>query len=156
MSRQDWRTPPWLFNLLDSRFGPFKLDAAATADNALCVEFSSDGLNDDWVSPTFCNPPFKRFGDWVKKAHTEYIRRDVKSCLLGPTACSQAWFHWYLVDGIVLVPTSRISFCHPDGTPTKGADRDTMIYLFGYGAPPRDCGFMVRPIEIRSLSEISP
>lgn len=137
------------------------MDAAATGENALCEKFSTDGLNDQWMSPTFCNPPFKRFGDWVEKAHSELVDNGVASCIIGPSACSQSWFHRYLPDGIVLAPTKRICFLLPDGTYPRdkktgkpsGANGDTMIYLFGYGAPARNCGFLVRPLVLSQTNK---
>ena len=95
MSRQDWRTPPWLFKLLNEKFGFFMLDAAATGDNSLCNVFLDkefDGLVQNWMDPTFCNPPFKNFGHWMEKAWLEWSERKVRSVLVGPTGCSQAWF----------------------------------------------------------------
>jgi phage N-6-adenine-methyltransferase len=161
MSRQDWRTPPWLFKLLSKRYGPFAMDAAAAEENTLCSFFSTDGLNDPWINPTFCNPPFKNFGDWVKKAHSEFFDRGVRSCLIGPVGCSQSWFHRYAKDGVILAPTKRICFLLPDGTyprdevtgkPT-GADRDTMIYLFDYRPVAYGHEFVVRPFLVDENAE---
>lgn len=52
--REDWRTPPWLFEMLDDEFGGFELDAAAQSKNALCPRFiapRTDGLHVDWRDP---------------------------------------------------------------------------------------------------------
>ena len=51
--REDWRTPPWLFEMLDEEFG-FDLDAAALSKNALCGRYihpKTDGLAVDWHNP---------------------------------------------------------------------------------------------------------
>ncbi|GAF81494.1 unnamed protein product [marine sediment metagenome] len=140
-NRQNWRTPQWLFDALNERFGPFVLDAAASKENALCKRYHdgvrSDGLSNSWMDRTFCNPPFSHAGDWVEKAWGERTAM-CRSVLLLPVGCSQAWFHdWVLRSKTahILYPTKRISFLLPDGTPTKNADRDTMIVTFGYPGP---------------------
>jgi phage N-6-adenine-methyltransferase len=161
VSRQDWRTPPWLFAMLDRMYGPFAMDAAASEENTLCSFFSTDGLNDPWLNPTFCNPPFRNFGDWMRKAHSEFSCRRVRSCLIGPVGCSQSWFHKYAQDVVVLAPTKRICFLLPDSTypvdektgkPT-GADRDTMIYLFGYRSVEYGREFVVMPLRVDESAE---
>lgn len=139
--RQDWRTPPWLFEILSERFGPYKLDAAASKENSLCGESyydgalqGGDGLNQPWIDPTFCNPPFNRAGDWAAKAHHEWSQRNVKSTLILPAGCSQRWFHEYVLNkAMVLYPTKRIQFCLPDGSPSDSANGDSMIVVYGFG-----------------------
>jgi len=42
MGRQNWRTPPSVFDTLQAHFGPFDFDAAADPKNALCPEFATE------------------------------------------------------------------------------------------------------------------
>jgi site-specific DNA-methyltransferase (adenine-specific) len=113
----------------------FRLDAAASLENAHCKKFytvNDNGLQQPWANATFCNPPFARFGDWIKKAAEEAWNRAIYSCIVGPNGCSQYWFHVFASRFTTLIPTQRISFYDSTtGEPTRGADRDTMIYLLG-------------------------
>lgn len=133
--RQARRTPRWLFDLLDRRYGPFRLDAAASRHNRMCDAYhgpdrGSDGLIDPWADVTFCNPPFRDTGAWVRKACTEFDERGIRSVLVLPVGCSQAWFHRHLLGKHeILYPTRRINFDLPTGEPTRSADRDTLIVV---------------------------
>ena len=136
--KQDMRTPRWLFERLSYCFGPFALDAAASAENALCSKFfdgstpNLDGLLAPWIDVTFCNPPFRDAGEWVRKAIAE-AKRGARSVLIVPVGCSQSWWHEAAAHATIFYPTKRISFDLPDGTPTTGADRDTLILIFDSG-----------------------
>jgi len=136
-SIQEMRTPLWLFEALQRYIGVrFTLDAAASKENALCKRYfteADNALSLVWDAPAaFCNPPFRRFYDWIEHGMKQAERGNAKTvCLVGPVGCSQSWFHEVAIQGTILAPDRRISFLLPDGTPTHQADRDTMIYLFG-------------------------
>lgn len=136
---QDRRTPRWLFDVLDERFGPFLLDAYASPHNALCERFytvDDDGNEQDWADVTFANPEFKAMGPCLEQAvrQAELGRRSI---ILGPVGCSQDWYHRLAIQGTVYVPDCRINYDDPEGNPTghgldePGADRDTIIIGFG-------------------------
>lgn len=151
---QNRRTPKWLFDLLNECFGPFVLDAFACERDALCQRYytrADNGLERPWMDGTFANPPFKIIGDVMKKAvaEGELGRRSV---VIGPVGCSQQWMHGWAIYGTIYAPTLRVNFDLPDGTPTKQADRDTMIYTFGveYTNPFWRRGlFRVLPLQLR-------
>lgn len=148
---QEMRTPPWLFEMLNYRYGPFQLDAAADKKNALCKHFwteKEDGLEQPWMDGTFCNPPFAQMGRWMRKGHLEWADHKRRSCVVGLAGCSQEWFHQYAIHGMILVPNSRINFLMPDGTPTNRVMWSTMIYLFGYGKAAWG-RFFVWPLNVR-------
>lgn len=167
-SIQGRRTPKWLFDALDDRFGPFVCDLFADAENALCeVHFSEEdnALDRDWLDRSFGNAPFELTTKVVQKAAQEAAEHNVRSTLLVPTGCSQAWFHEHAFTGTVYVPDMRISFDDSDGKPTgkkhdneSGADRDTMILCFGPGyeneraARARD-EFRVKRLPLRATLE---
>lgn len=71
---EEWETPEWLFDRLDSMFG-FDLDACATAENAKCARYytkADDGLAKPWGGVVWCNPPYGReLPKWVRKAYKE-------------------------------------------------------------------------------------
>lgn len=132
-SDQDRRTPGWLYRacchllLIDD----FALDAFASADNALCVNYldvSVDGLRQPWVDPTFVNPPFKLLRQVVVKAIQE-SRRGVRSVLIGPAGCSQGWFHSLWPHAVILFPDERVNFLDREGRPTKAAMQDAAVYF---------------------------
>lgn len=57
----EWATPDGFFQGVAARFGPFDLDAAATAENAKAPTFYSvedNGLRQPWRGRVWCNPPY--------------------------------------------------------------------------------------------------
>jgi len=146
-SMQDRRTPRWLFDLLAERFGPFALDAFAEEHNALCPRYigaSDDGCRQRWEDVTFANPPFALMGDAVEQAVRE-SRHGVRSVVIGPAGCSQRWYHEHAIRGTIYVPDRRVNYDLPDGTPTHGADRDSIVIAFG-GAHANSAGNVRRGV----------
>lgn len=130
---QNRRTPRRLFDLLNRRFGPFELDAFAEPHNALCQRFyarEDDGCSQPWADVTFANPEFADMRLPLEHA-VRQSELGIRSCVLGPVGCSQAWFHELAIRGTIYLPDLRINYDLPDGTPTKGADRDTIVMMFG-------------------------
>lgn len=131
--QQDMRTPRWLFDLLAGMFGAFALDAYAEPHNALCDRYytrAEDANWQPWISRTFANPEFGEMAPATRKA-VEETERGVETIMLGPVGCTQEWYHRWAIQGTVWVPDGRINFDMPDGTPTHGADRDTIVIAFG-------------------------
>jgi phage N-6-adenine-methyltransferase len=133
-SIQDRRTPRWLFDALNERFGPFKLDAFASGVNHLCDEYytrEDNACRQAWVDVTFANPDFAEMEDPLRHAVAE-AARGVRSVILGPVGCSQEWYHKLSIQGTIYVPDKRISYDLPDGSATtSNADRDTIVMAFG-------------------------
>lgn len=155
---QTYRTPRWLFKMLQGKIVKtrFKLDAAASPQNALCKRFYTEkenGLARPWVDGTWCNPGFRIFGAWIRHAVEETNRTGGVMCLIGPKGCSQSWFHGYARLGTVYVPDQRISFNHPEtGEPTGKAREDVMVYVIGgQFTNKHKTDFIVRPLAVRGL-----
>jgi phage N-6-adenine-methyltransferase len=134
MGNQDMRTPKWLFDFLSKRFGPFDLDAAATAENTLCGRFYTEednALLQPWEGKVFCNPPFRDMYPWIRKALGETVL-GTSTLMIAPVGCSQKWWHTVRNKSRIRVyyPTKRINFDLPDGSPTSSADRDTIFLWF--------------------------
>jgi site-specific DNA-methyltransferase (adenine-specific) len=94
--RTDWRTPPWLFERLNSEFF-FDLDAAADASNHLCAKWFDEATNaigKAWAGRVFMNPPYgKSLPEFVAKAHAEsHWNANVVVGVL-PASTDQQWFH---------------------------------------------------------------
>ncbi len=95
----DRRTPSSLFVTLKAEFR-FTLDAAASADNALCRNYfdkETDGLTQAWSGSVWCNPPYSDCGTWVTKAWAEWFALGSPSVssivmLLPANRTEQAWW----------------------------------------------------------------
>lgn len=126
---QSWATPQWLFDALDRVFD-FRLDAAASKDNAKCKKYytlSTSGLTHKWSDITFCNPPWNNCGPWCEKAvyEAQWARSVLLLPMLGMTA------KWYLpvrMEAHTTIFSPRIAFDGPGGSPNGGA----MLMLFGF------------------------
>lgn len=93
--KMDWGTPQALYDQLDAEFH-FNLDAAASDENHKHKNYYTsydDGLNSEWSSSTFCNPPYGRaVGSWVHKAYMESLKGNTVVMLLFART-DTAWFH---------------------------------------------------------------
>src|SRR5258706_9250311 len=66
--RDEWQTPQWLFDALDTEFG-FTLDGAASQVNTKCKNFSSAEKDGNWEGQrVFCNPPYSDIETFVRRA----------------------------------------------------------------------------------------
>ena len=94
----EYATPAWLFNQLNTEF-KFTLDAAANKDNTKCALYydkQQDGLKHSWKRKrVFCNPPYSQIKDWVFKCYTESYTAEV-IVLLIPARTDTRHFHEYI------------------------------------------------------------
>jgi site-specific DNA-methyltransferase (adenine-specific) len=141
--RDNARTPPSLFKILDDRFH-FDLDAAATKENALCHFYWSEethGLEQEWHKlpgmnedpRVYCNPPYSRgnIDRFIKKGYEESLKGATVVMLL-PSDTSTRYFHNYCMKAseiIFLKP--RVHFNRPDGTSFKTSPKfGSMVVVF--------------------------
>lgn len=95
----EWGTPRPLFDALDAAYA-FALDAAASADNALCETYftrEDDGLAQDWhpYRRVWLNPPFGRgIEKWMRKAYEESRRGCIVVCLVPARVDTRWWHDW--------------------------------------------------------------
>lgn len=101
----DRRTPHEVFDQLNAEF-EFTLDAAASAENALCDHYyslESDGLTSPWYDHNvWCNPPYSDLRPWVEKAQAEIERPDgpgVVVMLLPANRTEQGWWQDVIESG---------------------------------------------------------
>ena len=98
----EWETPQAFFDRLDAEFH-FSLDAAATLDNAKCVQCltrAEDALSQSWhdVGAVYCNPPYGRvLAEWVRKAYTEAQTSKHPVIMLIPARTDTRWWHEYVM-----------------------------------------------------------
>lgn len=111
-------TPRWLFDAFDARLH-FGLDAAASADNALCeryIDQERDALTLDWAvqsqgSAAWCNPPFSRLGEFARKAAD--TGRDIEVAFAMPAnRWEQAWLHDTVLESAsyLVFPRGRVAY----------------------------------------------
>lgn len=138
-----WQTPSAVFDKLAAEFGPFDMDpcSAHTAYTSTQVLFyytpegafqmtpdgplqfaEGEGMTRPWVGRVFCNPPYKRVEEWVKRGSEAAKAGALVVMLLIPSTDAQ-WFHKYCWDSETHEPRigvevrflqGRIRFVHPD------------------------------------------
>ena len=90
----DRGTDPTFFALMDQRFGPFTVDAAASTLNAKCERFwtiEDNGLVQPWAGENvWCNPPYSDLRRWTFKAWSELSALVVM--LLPANRTEQGWW----------------------------------------------------------------
>ena len=130
-TKQDWTTPQWLFAQLDAEFD-FEIDAAASADNALCPRFFSeqnDALTQAWRGRVFCNPPYKHVGAFVKYGwHQCYEQGNAERVvLLVASRTGTRWWHQFAVYGAeIRFIEGRLKF----GDAGNSAPFDSAVLVF--------------------------
>lgn len=132
-----FETPPEIFKQLDDIFH-FNLDCAANAENAKCARFLNEELDGTVIgwhnNRCFCNPPFSKKAEFIKKAYNEVINKDCPICvMILPLNCidTKVWheyiegkFHYEILKG-------RIAFIDPETKqPKKGNNSGTVIVYF--------------------------
>lgn len=132
MANDEWRTPEWVWK----PYGPFDLDAAATAENSLAPRFITkemDAFETNWLdlvprgSKVWCNPPYsKEAGPLERWAGLLYgWGTDFHIFALFPADTSTKWFHflwdqsWYLDRPAVGVNFLKRRVRHIDPTTGK-------------------------------------
>lgn len=134
--KDEYITPPWLFSFLNGQFGPFTLDAAADASNALCDEFydgspGSDGLTETWDGIVWCNPPYSGLGKWLKKGYDSVFaaKTATRVVMLIPARTDTKAFQAYAPQAVVFLLKGRLRFgdtkhCAPFPSAVLVFDRD--------------------------------
>ena len=89
-----WSTPQTLKDKLNEEFDFDDFDPCPLNDNP-----DSDGLQIEWASKTFVNPPYSKLGStkknglgWVEKAHQE-AQKGKLVVMLVPARTDTKWFH---------------------------------------------------------------
>lgn len=134
-NKQNWRTPPGLFDRLNKEF-KFTLDAAADDENHLLPNYfteEDDGLAQSWAGHTvFVNPPYSDSKKWIKKAYEEAHQLNTTVVMLIPSRTStRAWADYVMKSSEVRFIKGRLKFVDPDtGEPGAPALFPSCIVVF--------------------------
>lgn len=154
--KDEWRTDPVLFALLDEEFD-FHIDVAATEENHLCPLYydkEDDALARPWVIPNrivhrvFCNPPFSRAGDFLLKGREEAKKGAICVFLVRADGIETKWWR----DGVLSLEdeqntriyspayqirflSPRVNYLRPDGTKASGVTFPSAIIVMGLYDP---------------------
>jgi len=121
-----WATPKNIYDPLHKEFN-FNYDPCPIT----WKEGDTDALLTEWGTSTFCNPPYSRVGDFVKKASEESKKGKIIVLLIN--ACTDTkWFHEYIYNKVeTRFVKGRISFTDPKNPDKKQpAPRPSMIVIF--------------------------
>lgn len=86
----DWKTPKWLYNHLNSRFN-FNDDPCPIGGNG--------GLDREWGTRTFFNPPYSNPKPWVEKAILE-SRKGKHIVMLLRVDVSTRWYKLLMKENV--------------------------------------------------------
>ena len=135
----NFETPLDLYYQLDRIFN-FTLDVACTTKNCKApkgfyFDEGMDALQRDWgCERVFCNPPFSKKADFIKKAYNEVINGDCPICvMILPSNCqdSQAFQTYIKKNFFYETLAGRVSFIDPEtNEPRKGNNSGTTIIYF--------------------------
>lgn len=117
--RQDWETPPEVFEHMNKRFN-FTLDAAANEINHKCEKYytvEQDGLKLPWDKFTWLNPPYDKIGPWAYKAIDEAIRGNTTVMLVPSNRSDQQWWHDIMPYCDIEWIRGRVKFVGATGSP---------------------------------------
>lgn len=94
--KDEWKTPDWLFDLLNEEFH-FKCDAAATKENTKLKLYMNNALVRTWAAeggPYFMNPPYSghQINKFMEKALKESLNGAIVVCLV-PVSSDTQWWH---------------------------------------------------------------
>ena len=131
-----WATPSEILDPLRKRF-QFNYDPCPID----WKEGDADGLKTEWGSSTFCNPPYSRVGEFVKKA-SEEAAKGKKVVLLINVATDTKWFHEYIYNkpGVSIeFIKGRVKFINPK-EPEKRvpSPRPSMLVIWGHPQYPSE------------------
>ena len=130
-SRQDYETPDEVLRAVKRRLsiGDFKVDLAATEQNAICGLWFDDSFKESWHTFggwCWCNPPFGTITPWVQKAWEESLLGAKVAVLIPASVGSNWWRDWVHEKAHVLFMNGRVKFVGA----TDMYPKDTALLLY--------------------------
>lgn len=147
--RDLWSTPSELVEWMESEYGDYDIDAAASKENAVCEKFYSKETNclKRWWGSNkhiWLNPPYSNITPFVKKAIEQMEHKNQIDILL-PCDTSTGWFYeaqqraaeiiWitgevYQEGGTEYSRTGRLAFTSAlTGKPVQGNNKGSVIFI---------------------------
>ena len=125
-----WATPQDFFDKLNEEFC-FTLDPCATAENHKAENYftaDDNGLLQDWGGQrVFCNPPYSKIKEWVKKCYYEALKPGTLVVMLIPARTDTRYFHDYIIHrSEVRFVKGRLKF----GDSKNSAPFPSMVVIF--------------------------
>lgn len=148
--RNLWQTPVPLFVALDAEFC-LTLDAAASADNALCNRYITEEQNTletPWANYlsipgyVWLNPPYSDITLFVQKAADE-SKNQIGTVMLVPADTSVGWFREAIetASEVRFIVGGRLAFINPvSGKPVSGNNKGSMLIIW-HPYPRTHCQF---------------
>lgn len=137
-----WRTPPEIFHALNAEFN-FVLDAAASAENALCKRYITEEQNTfhvawaslmpDMPGYAWMNPPYSRPLPFVQVAVQENADNGIGCVMLLPADTSVLWFREAIMTAheVRFITGGRLSFLNAEtGKPVNGNNKGSMLIIW--------------------------
>lgn len=110
------------------------LNAEFSFDHDPCPLFGTEGLDGDWGSRNFVNPPYSRMlkAAFVRKA-IEQSKKGKLCVMLLPVSTSTALFHDYIQPNAreIRFLRGRVIFASPHGIFSGRPQHDSMVVVFG-------------------------
>lgn len=114
-----WSTPPATYDELNREFG-FTFDPCPLMS-------AEDGRKVKWAGRVFCNPPYSRIPEFLKKGLYHLANGDCELLVyLIPARTDTAWFHDYCVKGEIRFLRGRLKFGGSDWS----APFPSMVVIF--------------------------
>ena len=87
-NKQDWRTPQEFFDGLNAEF--------QFTDDPCPAHALMDGLDREWGTRCFVNPPYSDIAKWAAKAYQEWQKGKTVVMLI-PSRTDTRWWHDYIM-----------------------------------------------------------
>lgn len=120
-SIQNWRTPQWVFDYANSRWGPFAVDAASRADDSKCprsvCNLTHATLLDAMrgrAGAVWLNPPFAHAADFIRTAAGACSLQQKTLVALVSANLGTQWSIDFLKYSEYFVIAPRVNYVYPD------------------------------------------
>lgn len=134
MTKDEWRTPPEVFNWARGLVDEIYWDAACTADNALATPLwrqgrfkEGDSLSASWPDNTtiWCNPPYSNIDPWIDAALD--CQSVVAMLIMSPNG--EERFARLIPRAHEIHIVGRLAFISGNGKPVAGNTRGSSLFL---------------------------
>ena len=116
----EYETPDYLIAELASQYGVFpEMDVCGAENLIKCKTFLTDGLLQEWIVDSWCNPPHSLTKEFVLRADEQWNKHNINIMMIIPAnAVTSKYFH-QVIDNVEYYPIKgRITFL-VDGKPSS-------------------------------------